>query len=223
MGHHVRVIPGPVARVVRAALFAFVCVGAAAVLHSMAAGSQVSWSSITVGMVPVSMAAYAGLGRERSATALTIGLGVAQVGLHLLFEQVCPPAITPFPATAMPSMPGMSVMGMGTGAASGTSAGSGVEGLITMLAAHTIAILVCGWWLGWGERQYFDLCRAFLLLAATPVRRFRTAVLMLVLAAVMPLWRPPARRRTPTAVLDRRPFPGLLSATLTFRGPPVLA
>jgi hypothetical protein len=210
----------PPHRVIRAALFAVVCVGVAAILHGAAARCQVSWAGIGIGLPGIGAAAWVGLGRERSGTTLTAGLGFMQVGLHYLFENVggaAPPAPTASPvaaaaqrATSMPGMPGM-VM---------NQPGPSLNAL-AMLSAHVLAVIVCGWWLGRCERNFFALCIAVAALAAAPLYRLADAFALLghlghaygrVLAHVL---------AAPLGTSKHRRTP-LLTA-LSFRGPPVFA
>src|SRR5947209_15710938 len=155
-------------RAVRSALFAVICVGVGATLHGVAGGCPATWAGVGLGLVTVWLAAWCGLGRERSWPALTVGLGIAQIGLHLLFSGLESGAATahataadafrtaalgtavPHPATtAMPDMPGMVMQHPNPYSAA-----------LTMITAHALAVVVCGWWLGQGERDFFALCRA---------------------------------------------------------------
>jgi len=207
-------------RATRAALFAVICVGVAALLHGMADGCQVSWAGIGCGLPPVWLAACAGLGRERSGPTLTAGLGAAQVGLHYLFAHFCIVAATATAtmtstvtvAVAMPDMPNMA-MPQPPNPDVRTAA---------MFAAHVLAVVVCGWWLRQGERDFFALCRAVAALVAAPLHRLAEAVAVLSGLAHVEGHDVP---RTVCAL----PFDGLrhrrtpLLTSVTFRGPPVLA
>src|SRR5438445_8944927 len=83
------VVPSPLMRAARAALFAVVCVGVGATLHTAADGCHVSSLGIALGLLGASALGYAGLGRERNGPTLTAGLGAAQLGLHYLFTVTC--------------------------------------------------------------------------------------------------------------------------------------
>lgn len=202
-------VPGPLLRAARAALFAVVCVGVGAALHTAADGCHVHSLGIALGLLGACVLGYAGLGRERSGPTLTAGLGAAQLGLHYLFTATS--AMTPG-AAAMRSMPGMpDTMAMSApGAHMSTTA---------MLLAHALAVAASGWWLRRGEREFFALCRAAAVLAGEPLRRLLVAAALLAAAigtrAAVP--RKPSVRRAPA---PRRPGLPLLT-TLTFRGPPV--
>lgn len=210
-----------VPRAVRSALFAVVCVGVGATLHGVAGGCPATWTGVGLGLAAVWLAAWSGLARERSWSALTVGLGIAQVGLHLLFSGLESVAATAHAtalavanpaATAMPDMPGMVMQHPNPYSAA-----------LTMITAHALAVVACGWWLGQGERDFFALCRAVGALAAAPVHRLTEAVAALAAVArsganVVP---PRYYRFGPDDGPKQRPAP-LLTA-LTFRGPPVVA
>jgi hypothetical protein len=93
---------------------------------------------------------------------------------------------------------------------------------LTMITAHALAVVVCGWWLGQGERDFFALCRAVGALVAAPVHRLTEAVAALAAVA-----------RSGANVVPRsyrfrpddgpRQRPALLFTALSFRGPPVVA
>jgi hypothetical protein len=79
-----------------------------------------------------------------------------------------------------------------------------------MIAAHLLAALLCGLWLGHGERAVFRLLRAVGSRLAAPLR------LLLARPAPPP---PPARVRRPSS--DRVPRLLLPVHAITSRGPPV--
>jgi hypothetical protein len=205
------VVPGPLMRAARAALFAAVCVGVGAALHAAADGCHVTLLGAVLGLLGAAALGYAGLGRERNGPALTAGLGAAQLGLHYLFTATC--GVTPgaAPMRAMPNMP--DAMAMPTPGAHLTTT--------AMLLAHAAAVVASGWWLRWGEREFFALCRAAAVVAGEPLRRLLVAAAVLATGpgatAAAPRSFPVRRRQAP-----RRPGPHLLT-TLTFRGPPVAA
>ncbi|MGW5618093.1 hypothetical protein [Streptomyces sp. NPDC003877] len=87
---------------------------------------------------------------------------------------------------------------------------SGGDSSLGMLAAHLLAALLCGLWLGHGERAAFRLLRAVGGRLAAPLR--------LLLARPVPP-PPPARVRRPSS--DRAPRLLLLVHAITSRGPPV--
>ncbi|HEX4788232.1 MAG TPA: hypothetical protein VH372_07195 [Actinospica sp.] len=134
---------GGTARALRAALFALVCVGAGTGLHQLADGCPPGLTGPVLALPVVWLAAYGLADKERSAGFVTLALGVAQLALHVELGWFCPKV------SMMPGMPGYSP-GHGTAA---------------MVAAHAVAIAVCGWWLGRGERGFFELCRTAAFLA----------------------------------------------------------
>jgi hypothetical protein len=214
------VLPVPSHRAIRAALFAVVCVGVATLLHGMAGGCQVSWTGIGLGLPPIWLAACAGLGRERSGPTLTVGLGAAQVALHYLFAHLCPVAAAGATAastttTVALSMPGMPNMPMPQPANQDVRT-------IGMFAAHALAVVICGWWLRQGERDFFALCRAVAALVAAPLHRLADAIAVLSgLARVEGYDVPRIAYALRFDGLRHRRTPLLTS--VTFRGPPVFA
>jgi hypothetical protein len=212
MVDYVSVVPGPSIRAGRAALFAVVCVGVGAAMHGLAGGCAVHPQSIAVGLVAVAALAYAGLGRERRGPELTLGLGAAELGLHYLFGAV----------DAAPSAMGMNhPMPDASAAMAMPTPVAAHPDTLGMLLAHTIAVLISGWWLRCGERDFFGLCRAATALAAAPLRRLLTVAAMLASGAPAPAAGPRKRpaRRNP----DPRPAGLPLLTSVTFRGPPAAA
>lgn len=180
----------------RAALFALVCVASGTGLHQLADGCPPGTTGPLLALPLIWLAAYGLAGRERSALCVTLALGVAQLGLHVELGWFCPKT---------PMMPGMPGYSPGHGPAA-------------MLAAHVAAVAVCGWWLGRGERGFFELCRtaAFLAKGVADLLRGR-----LVRAALPPL---PARRGFhATAPRTTRPPPGPVPGPRLLRGPPFAA
>jgi len=219
-------VQSPPHRAIRAALFAVVCVSVAAVLHGAAGGARPSWLEIAVGIPAVWLVTWPTLGSERSGLELTSGLGAAQVGLHYLFTYLCAAtaaqhhaagtsaalATPPF-AMSMPDMPNMAM----PGAASHPSGAA-------MFAAHVLAVLVCGWWLRQGERDFFALCRVVAALFAAPLWRLADAITALCALACVNSDNDDVPRSfygLPDDGLRQRRTPLLTS--VTFRGPPVLA
>lgn len=205
------VVPGPLLRATRAALFAAVCVGVGAAMHAAADGCHVGVLAIALGLLGASALGYAGLGHERNGPTLTAGLAATQLGLHYLFSVT---STMPSGAAAMRSMPNM------PGAMAMPAPGAHLS-TTAMLLAHALAVAASGWWLRCGEREFFALCRAAAVLAAEPLRRLLAAAALLAtgsgLSAAAPRKFPV--RRTPA---PRRPGLPLLTI-LSFRGPPVAA
>ena len=180
----------------RAALFALVCVGTGTELHRLANGSDPGWVGPGLALPIVWLAAY-GLARgQRSSLAITLALGLAQLGLHVELGWFCP--------KTMPGMPGYPM-----GSNHGTSA---------MIAAHVVAVLVSGWWLGSGEQSLFALGRAVALLVA-PAADLLTGRLSAALTRPLPA--PPARRGFhATARQTTSPPEGPAPSPRILRGPP---
>jgi len=94
-----------------------------------------------------------------------------------------------------------------------------------MFAAHVLAVLVCGWWLRQGERDFFALCRVVAALFAAPLHRLADAIAALsALARVSSSSSSDVPHRFHGLADDglRQRRTPLLTA-VTFRGPPVLA
>lgn len=206
---------GGLARALRAALFALVCVGAGTGLHQLADGCSPGVTGPALALPIVWLAAFGLARRERSAIAVTLALGVAQLGLHIELGWFCPK----YPM--MPGMPGYP--GLATVTGGGIGSGIGGAGTLTMghgpvamVAAHALAVAVCGAWLGRGERCFFELCRAVAFLAAPAVDLLRG------------LLRPPAALPVPprtggihaNAPHTVRPPQGPAPSPRILRGPP---
>ncbi|MFF5516468.1 hypothetical protein [Streptomyces coeruleorubidus] len=216
------------ARTIRAAVFAAVCVVLAALGHVMMSGDHVPLGTLLAGWAVTSAVGWCLAGRERGLR-LVVAVAVAvQTALHSAFSLAPADGASAGPVPlrmgamdmgadgngamghdmgSMPSAP-MSMSGH-TGHASHAPDG---ESSLGMLAAHLIAALLCGLWLGHGERAVFRLLRAVGGWLAAPLR------LLFALPAPPP---PPVRvRRWPS---DRAPRLLLLVHAITSRGPPVRA
>ncbi len=186
-------------------------------MHSVAGGCPIDVGSAAVGLLAITVVAYTGLGRERRGLTLTLGLGASQVGLHYLFDGMNTPGpgASPSAMPAMPPMPGMpAMMTAPTPDATHPSA-------TAMLFAHVIAVLVCGWWLRRGERDFFALGRTAAILAAGPLRRLLAVAALLVSALPTPA--APSRKNYVRRTASIRPLASPLLSSLAFRGPPVAA
>ncbi|GAA1913541.1 PE-PGRS family protein [Streptantibioticus ferralitis] len=77
---------GPIARTVRAAVFAAVCVVTTALGHALMSGDTVPWWALTAAFCGTGAAAWSLAARERGALVVTGATVVAQLGLHSLFS-----------------------------------------------------------------------------------------------------------------------------------------
>ncbi|MGW7426690.1 hypothetical protein ACWGJB_43045 [Streptomyces sp. NPDC054813] len=224
------------ARTVRAAVFAAVCVLLAALGHVMMSGSRVPGWALAAGLVVTGVLGWALAGRERglplvvsaavgAQTALHGGYSAAQAwtsqpdpmapmdmaSMHMAPMHMAPMHMAPMHMDMAGDMASMHMgpahldpveyLGFGTGGTASTG----------MLAAHLLAALLCGLWLGHGERAAFRILRAVAGRLTAPLR------LLLALPAAPERPRPrPLRRRS-----DRAPRLLLLVHAITSRGPPV--
>ncbi|MFH9589208.1 hypothetical protein ACH4LS_29235 [Streptomyces luteogriseus] len=215
------------ARTIRAAVFAAVCVVLAALGHVMMSGDHVPLSTLSAGWAVTGVAGWCLAGRERG-PGLVVAVAVAvQTALHSAFSLGTPTPGTPGASGAdvmdMRSVghglgsEGHGIGSMGHGMSPGamesmsphTTHLPGGDSSLGMLAAHLLAALLCGLWLGHGERAVFRLLRAVGSRLAAPLR------LLFALPAPPP---PPVRpRRRPS---NRTPRLLLLVHAITTRGPP---
>ncbi|MFI6374280.1 hypothetical protein [Streptomyces sp. NPDC050546] len=212
------------ARTTRAAVFAAVCVVLAALGHVMMSGDHVPLSTLLAGWAVTGVAGWCLAGRERGLRLVVAVAVVVQTGLHSVFSLVPSPAAGAAGGTDSMDMAstghGMGAMSHGMGSM-GHDMGSmshhmghtghvpGGDSSLGMLAAHLLAALLCGLWLGHGERAVFRLLRAVGSRLAAPLR------LLFALPTPPP---PPVRvRRRPS---DRAPRLLLLVHAITSRGPP---
>ncbi|MEU0219887.1 hypothetical protein ABZ281_34540 [Streptomyces sp. NPDC006265] len=156
------------ARTIRVAVFAAVCVVLAALGHVMMSGDHVPVSTLLAGWAVTCMAGWCPAGRERG-LGLVVAVAVAvQTALHSAFSLGPPmPGTSGADSMDMPSMShGMGSMShdMSSGAMESMSPHTvhipGGDSSLGMLAAHLLASLLCGLWLGHGERAAFRLLRA---------------------------------------------------------------
>ncbi|OXS30605.1 hypothetical protein [Streptomyces sp. XY006] len=209
-------------RAMRAAVFAAVCVVLAALGHVMMSGDHVPVPVLLGGWAVTGAAGWCLAGRERGLGVVVAVAVVVQTALHSAFS-LAPGATAPAPTAhgagstgSMDSMPTTMPMSMpmplhtGMGHAGHMGDTSGGDSSLGMLAAHLLAALLCGLWLGHGERAVFRLLRALGSRLAAPLR------LLFARPAPPP---PPARVRRPSS--DPAPRLLLLVHAITSRGPPV--
>ena len=208
------------ARAVRSAVFAAVCVLLAAVGHLLMSGSPVPAWALAAGTAVTAALGWTLSARERGLPLVASAAVGAQTALHSGFSaaQVCTAGTTPMGAMHMDMAGDMPAMHMGpahTSPAAYLGFGTGGTASTGMLAAHLLAALLCGLWLGHGERAAFRIGRV----AAARLTAPLTAPLRLLLALPVAPERPrprPHRRRS-----DRAPRLLLLVHAITTRGPPV--
>ncbi|WP_185124225.1 hypothetical protein [Streptomyces sp. TLI_185] len=223
-------------RTVRAAMFAAVCVLLSALAHTMMSGALVPWWALGAGAVGAGGVGWALAGRERGLRLIVSVVVVTQGVLHWSFSlaqsasqpTVPPTAVGDTGDTSMGSMGhhmnSMDMgpmhphsMGMDHSVHLGSGAPVGLEHWLSgtsmsgMYSAHLVAALLCGLWLGYGERAAFRLLRAVAGWLAAPLR------LVLALPA-LPRRPRVLRRRRRSRRVPRRLH---LVHAITTRGPPV--
>ncbi|MFJ2833193.1 hypothetical protein ACIPC1_37595 [Streptomyces sp. NPDC087263] len=224
-------IAGWCTRTVRAAMFAAVCVLLAALGHVLMSGSPVPWWAMSAAAVVTGGLGWCLARRERGLPLVMTVVVVTQGVLHSAFSlaQSAGESMTPVRASGVDAMGHdmgsmhmdamhmgsmhMDPMDMGNMTADPTAhMGDGMGGpsALSMLAAHLVAALLCGLWLGYGERAAFRILRALTGRLAAPLR--------LLHALPTPPHRP--RVRAGRASSDRAPTRLLLVHAITSRGPP---
>ncbi|MEU9408817.1 hypothetical protein AB0E08_24430 [Streptomyces sp. NPDC048281] len=206
------------ARTIRSAVFAAVCVLLAALGHVLMSGSRVPAWALAAALALTGALGWTLSGRERglplvvsaavgTQTALHSGFSAAQVwtthtappmdmaAMHMGSAHMGPMHMAP--AHTDP----VEYLGFGTGGTASTG----------MFAAHLLAALLCGLWLGHGERAAFRIVRAVAGRLVAPLR----LLLALPVTPERPRLRPRRRRS------DRAPRLRLLVHAITSRGPPV--
>jgi hypothetical protein len=202
---------GSTARALRAALFALVCVGTGTGLHRLANGCDPGWVGPGLALPLVWLGAYGLARKERSILSVTTAIALAQLGLHLELGLFCPKTMT------VPGMAGMPGMTGAPGYAAAASPSATSHGTLAMILAHAVAILVSGWWLGHGEKSFFDLCRVVALIVA-PAADLLAGRLAPVRVSLPPL---PIRRGIHvTAPRTTCPPGGPAPSPRVLRGPP---
>ncbi|MEU8986578.1 hypothetical protein AB0C98_08830 [Streptomyces sp. NPDC048558] len=227
-------------RVVRAGVFAAVCVVATTLGHAlMSAGDLPRWA-VAVSFAGTALGAWWLTGRERSATTVVGATVVAQGLLHLLFTLSPGLVSTTGTARGWPGAAGTSGMGHGmhhpaaiidhgmemhqsgvpgaaTEAASDLTVLSAVThgGSVGMLLAHLVAAVACGVWLWQGEAAVHSAGRAMAAALFAPLRR-----VCRVLFGVGTRREDLLRRPTAVGVELRPPTPASLRHAVVRRGPP---
>ncbi|WP_063794050.1 hypothetical protein [Streptomyces graminilatus] len=208
------------ARTLRAAVFAAVCVLLAALGHVLMSGSAVAWWTLAAGALVTGGVGWCLTGRERGLPLVVGVVVVAQGALHSVFSLTRSAGTgtgrgTGSAGMAMDSMNSMDSMGMAH-MAHGVHMAHGAHGMDVlsssygMLAAHTLAALLCGLWLAHGERAAFRILRAVAGRLIAPLR----------LALTLPATPDRPRLRPRRGGSDRAPRRFLLVHAITSRGPP---
>ncbi len=213
------------ARAVRTVVFAAVCVLLAALGHVLMSGATVPWWAPAAGLAVTGGAGWSLAGRERGLPLVVSLVVVTQAVLHSVFELAQSTATS---ATGPDTSPGsespghaMESMGHDMSAMPADHAahmehmgsiGHDMGGMSSfgMLAAHTLATLLCGLWLAHGERAAFRVLRAVAGWLAAPLR------------PLFPVVMPPRRLRVRLRrARSERVQPRLLLVhSITRRGPP---
>ncbi|WP_105968628.1 hypothetical protein [Streptomyces geranii] len=208
-------------RTLRAAVFAAVCVLLAALGHVLMSGSSVDWRTLLAGTVVTGGAGWCLAGRERGLPLVVGVVVVTQGALHSAFSLTR--GATGSAGTATDSMD-MAHAGTDTGMSMAATMGHMAHGghdteflsssfLSTsygMLAAHTLAALLCGLWLAYGERAAFRILRSVAGRLVAPLR----------LALARPATPDRPRLRPRRGHSDRAPRLLPLVHVITSRGPP---
>ncbi|MEV7277162.1 hypothetical protein [Streptomyces sp. NPDC093111] len=228
--------PGRLARAVRAALFAAVCVLLAATGHILMSGRPVGGWVLAAAFAATAAAAWAVGARERGLCAVTAAAVAVQSALHSVFSwaqsggaaahagmgmdmgeasgHAGHPVMERLPAAAGAHDMASTVSSLGDLADPSVPAhlsGFSLSSSSGMLAAHLLAALLSGLWLAHGERGAFRLLRAL------PAGLFRPLGLLLAVVPV-PVDRPRFRPVRPAD--ERAPRRLHLAHSLVSRGPP---
>jgi hypothetical protein len=185
----------PPSRLLRAAVFAAVCVGVSATGHTVTAGAAPPVAGPAAGFALVFAVAWAAARTERGLAAVCGWMLWGQAALHVLFSAA--------PADALGGPAAHHAAPVLAADASGGPAWG-------MIAAHAAAALVSGWWLRRGEAAAFSF-----------VRYVRT--LLFPLRLLTP-WSPsPVAAGGPVAPADAGVRPSrVLRHVVSRRGPPLL-
>ncbi len=227
-------------RVVRAAVFAAVCVAATTLGHALMSAGDLPWWAVVVSFAGTAWGAWWLTGRERGATTVVGVTVVAQGLLHLLFT-LSPRLVSATGAAAgRPSAADTSGLDHGThhtaaishhgmemhhsgipGAAKDTASDMTVLAAVThggsvgMLLAHLVAAVACGVWLWQGEAAVHRAGRALAAALFAPLRR-----VCRVLFGARTCREGLLRRPTAAGVEHRPPTAASLRHAVVRRGPP---
>ncbi|MEU2182286.1 hypothetical protein [Streptomyces thermolilacinus] len=230
--------PGPALRLVRAVVFAAVCVLTAALGHSLAADYALPVGFLAGAMAVTTAAAWWLGSAERGALAITASTVGVQLALHTIFSFAPVPgggsghhqhhqqtAAAPPPSVCMGGATdpvAQAVWQAHTSTAPPAPPGPEspvayvvqllTHGSWTMFSAHVLAALVCGLWMWRGEAAFFTIARSLHGALFEPLR--------LALAGLPPARPVAVPRGAPVAVHPRRLRDLLLRHAMSRRGPP---
>lgn len=180
----------PAIRVVRALVFALVCVLLSAIGHAEVSGHALSPSTLVLAVIGVAGGAWAFAERQVGLGAIGAGLLAGQGVLHMWYS-VAPSAAVHGRAHEVPSA---------------------LHGTPAMVGAHCLAALVCSVWLWRGERTFFTLLGMLCARALVPL--FLLAGARFHLAGPPVLLCPTGREPIPPRIGD------VLRHSMDRRGPP---
>lgn len=221
-------------RLVRAAVFAALCVVMTALGHTLMTNDVLPWWAVGVAFAGTASGAWWLTGRERRAATIIGATVVAQGLLHLLFslahQLIRPPTAAGIPTTErLSGTQGMAFSHSGMGMhhsgmrsrAMQVPSDAPLLSAVThevsagMLLAHLLAAVACGVWLWRGEAAVHRIGRALAAALFAPFRRVCRV-----------LFRTVDRREVPTcraadgATEDSRSTPSSLRHSVVRRGPP---
>ncbi|MFE0626553.1 hypothetical protein ACFW3D_06225 [Streptomyces sp. NPDC058864] len=156
---------GPAFRLVRAAVFAAVCVTATGLGHALMSRAVPGWAVGYAFAATTAGAWWLAGRRERGALAVTASTVGAQLALHAWFGLA--QAFAAAPADPGPAYR-HTAAAMGTMPMSASATGGWTTG---MAAAHALAAVLCGLWLWRGEAAVFRAGRALTAFLLAPLRR----------------------------------------------------
>ncbi|WP_406175862.1 hypothetical protein [Streptomyces sp. NBC_00996] len=226
-----------VLRLVRAGVFAAVCVVTTSLGHALMSGDVLPWWAVVLAFAGTASGAWWLTGRERGAATVVGATVVAQGLLHLLFSLAHRLVHASATASAEQHASGTQamtvshsgmvmhhsgadmvmhhhgMMGESSGAPLTSSVMHGTSA--RMLLAHLLAAVVCGLWLWRGEAAVHRLGRALAAVLFAPLRR----VCRVLFRARPEGWMPSGRAAVGDGALPGA-VPSALRHTVVRRGPP---
>ncbi|WP_261574620.1 hypothetical protein [Frankia gtarii] len=219
---------GPVARALRAGVFAGVCVALSAVAHLAAHGAVPDWRLLLAGLGATALLGAACCGRVSSLPAVVVLMAISQLGLHVGFAAWPASADAPDLSRLLCAAPGANTAsaaaflrahGLLAGSAhSAVTHGAMMHGsgLAAMSCAHTIVAALTACWLRRVDASVSG-ARAVIGVLVRCVRR-------IVTAPVTPIPQAPAfHRRHPVTAFPVWRHSVDLRHSVVRRGPPRMA